>query len=235
MLRGQRVPCPETPQRADILKRAIAHHELLQSSDFGSAPIEAIHDRSYLDFLASGFQRWSSLSGASAEIVPNVHPNRNMSHRTRHVVAEAGYYQADTSCPISEGTNAAVLASAQCALSAAESVLELTQERVAYALCRPPGHHAYADMAGGFCFINNVAVAAQYCLDRGAARVAILDIDVHHGNGTQGIFYHRNDVLTVSLHGDPGQFYPWYACEPECTAATGHRRPRLYACTGTGT
>ncbi len=79
----------------------------------------------------------------------------------------------------------------------------------AYALCRPPGHHAYADMAGGFCFLNNTAIAAQDLVATGR-RVAILDVDVHHGNGTQGIFYRRADVLTVSLHADPLRFYPFF-------------------------
>jgi len=211
MLRGQRVPCPEIPQRAEILKKAVSRHELLKCSNHGSGAIEAVHDSNYLEFLHSGFDEWSALDGASPEIIPNVHPNRNMSHVPRHIVGRAGFYQSDTSCPIGAGTGAAAVASAQCALSAADTVLSSSEDRVAYALCRPPGHHAYADMAGGFCFINNVAAAAQACLNHGATRVAILDIDVHHGNGTQGIFYHRNDVLTLSLHGDPDYFYPFYA------------------------
>ncbi|MEO1065687.1 MAG: histone deacetylase family protein, partial [Actinomycetota bacterium] len=101
----------------------------------------------------------------------------------------------------------AAYASAQCAIAAADAVD--AGDAHAYALCRPPGHHAYPDQAGGFCFLNNSAIAAQRLLEQGH-RPAILDIDVHHGNGTQGIFYARGDVLTVSIHADPADFYPFF-------------------------
>ena len=114
---------------------------------------------------------------------------------------------ADTACPISAGTWNSALWSAWSAAGAAEAVMAGSPS--AYALCRPPGHHAFADLAGGFCFINNSAVAAQV-LRRSAAHVAILDVDLHHGNGTQGIFYARPDVLTISLHADPVRFYPFF-------------------------
>lgn len=221
MMRGQTVDCPEVPLRADIFMRALADHDLIECSDHGETPITAVHDRGYLDFLHNGYKAWAELGGSSPEIVPNIHPNRNMAHCPEHIVGQAGFYQADTSCPVGKGTAAAAVAAAQCALTAADHVLAANAERVAYALCRPPGHHAYADMAGGFCFINNVAVAAQHCLDNGASKVAILDVDVHHGNGTQGIFYHRSDVLTLSLHGDPNYFYPFYAGYPDETGVNG--------------
>ena len=114
---------------------------------------------------------------------------------------------ADTACPISAETWESACWSAFSAVEAAEAVM--SGEPAAYALCRPPGHHAFADVAGGFCFINNSAVAAQR-LRKSAARVAILDVDLHHGNGTQGIFYARPDVLTVSIHADPVRFYPFF-------------------------
>ncbi len=114
---------------------------------------------------------------------------------------------ADTACPISAGTWQAACASADSAAYAASLLLK--GEREVYALCRPPGHHAFADMAGGFCYLNNTAIAAQMLCDR-FGRVAVLDVDVHHGNGTQGIFYARSDVLTVSLHADPAVFYPFF-------------------------
>jgi acetoin utilization deacetylase AcuC-like enzyme len=114
---------------------------------------------------------------------------------------------ADTACPITADTWSATLASAWSAVEGAELVLSGT--RAAYALCRPPGHHAFTDRAGGFCYVNNCAVAATV-LRREAARVAILDVDLHHGNGTQGIFYRRDDVLTVSTHADPIRFYPFF-------------------------
>ncbi len=141
-------------------------------------------------------------------MIPNVHPNGRAGGYPASAVGQAGYHMADTACPIAEGTWEAALASAEIAVSAAELVQQ--GARGAYALCRPPGHHAFADMAGGFCFLNNSAIAAQWLRDQGQPRVAILDVDVHHGNGTQGIFYSRPDVLTVSLHADPMRFYPFF-------------------------
>lgn len=211
--RGQITDNPETPVRASTLLDAArkAGHETQQARSFGLEPVIAVHDSGYLDFLASAWREWCALPGHAPEVIPNVHPNRNMSARSKAIVARAGYYQADGACPIGPGTWQAVQASANCALSAAGEVMSASSIDYAYALCRPPGHHAYADMAGGFCFLNNTAIAAQYCRDQGAARVAIVDVDVHHGNGTQGIFYARGDVMTVSLHGDPSEFYPFFA------------------------
>jgi acetoin utilization deacetylase AcuC-like enzyme len=114
---------------------------------------------------------------------------------------------ADTACPLTAASWPAIQASANTAVHAAELVMR--GERAAYALCRPPGHHAYADMAGGFCYLNNTAIAAQH-LRRQAARVAVVDVDLHHGNGTQGIFYARADVLTVSVHAETTNFYPFF-------------------------
>jgi acetoin utilization deacetylase AcuC-like enzyme len=122
-------------------------------------------------------------------------------------VAELGHYTADTACPIGPGTFDAAMGAAACALAAAA---EAAAGRTAYALCRPPGHHAYASRAGGHCYLNNAAIAAEALRRAGAARVAVLDIDSHHGNGTQGIFWARGDVLTVSVHADPDRYYPWY-------------------------
>ena len=101
------------------------------------------------------------------------------------------------------------MSSAHAAVSAADLLLK--GEPAIYALCRPPGHHAHTDMAGGFCYLNNAAIAAQRLLDGGQTPVAIFDFDVHHGNGTQQIFYHRDDVFYVSVHGNPTQLYPYYA------------------------
>ena len=211
--RGQVTANPEMPARADALLGAArdAGHELADSQSFGLAPVRAVHDADYLDFLESAWREWCALPDHAAEVIPNVHPGRNMSGRPRAIVGRAGYYQADCACPIGPGTWEGIQASADCALSAASEVMGSGATDYAYALCRPPGHHAYADMAGGFCFLNNTAIAAQYCRDHGAARVAIVDVDVHHGNGTQGIFYKRRDVMTVSLHGDPAEFYPFFA------------------------
>jgi acetoin utilization deacetylase AcuC-like enzyme len=128
--------------------------------------------------------------------------------RPAGLVGLVGWHTADTACPIVAGTWEAACAAANSAAHAASLVLDGAP--AAYALCRPPGHHAYADMAGGFCYLNNTAIAAEALCAR-MGRVAIVDVDVHHGNGTQGIFWERADVLTVSIHADPAGFYPWYA------------------------
>jgi acetoin utilization deacetylase AcuC-like enzyme len=119
-----------------------------------------------------------------------------------------GWFGFDTSSPLSEGSWPAALASADIALSGADRVL--AGERVVYSLCRPPGHHAARSAFGGFCLLNNAAIAAQAMLDAGARRVTILDVDAHHGNGTQQIFYRRGDVQFVSIHMDPEWNYPWF-------------------------
>lgn len=211
--RGQVTASPEKPARAAALLDGArsAGHEPMTIQSFGLGPVRAVHDIDYLNFLEHAWQDWSALAEHAPEVIPNVHPGRNMSTRPRAIVGRAGYYQADCACPIGPGTWEGIQVSADCALSAAAEVMSASATAHAYALCRPPGHHAYADMAGGFCFLNNTAIAAQYCRDQGAERVAIIDVDVHHGNGTQGIFYQRGDVLTVSLHGDPADFYPFFA------------------------
>ncbi len=173
--------------------------------------IEAVHASAYLDFLRDAPAQWAALPAAGPELVPNIHPSPEMlangARCSPAVVNQLGWFTADTSCPISAATWPAALAAAAGAIAAAE---EAAAGRTAYALARPPGHHAYAQRAGGHCYLNNAAVAAQRLRDRGAARVAVLDIDSHHGNGTQGIFWDRDDVVFVSVHGDPAGYYPWY-------------------------
>jgi acetoin utilization deacetylase AcuC-like enzyme len=202
---------PEVPARADALLAAVeaGGHEVVAPAAHGPGPIAAVHTPEYLGFLSTIFDRWSALEGSGPEVVPNVHPGRHGldGGYPEAPAGQAGYHMADTACPISPGTWPAALAAADVAVHAAELVLG--GQPVAYALCRPPGHHAFADMAGGFCFLNNTAIAAQH-LRHAHERVAVLDVDVHHGNGTQGIFYGRADVLTVSLHADPAGFYPFF-------------------------
>jgi acetoin utilization deacetylase AcuC-like enzyme len=175
------------------------------------AAVEAVHDGAYLDFLRDAPAAWAALPDPGPEIVANVHPTPEMLMQGATVpeglVGRAGWYAADTACPIGPHTWAAAMGAAACALAAAG---EAAAGRTAYALCRPPGHHAYAQRAGGHCYINNAAIAAQALRDAGASRVAVLDVDSHHGNGTQGIFWARGDVLTVSVHGDPRDYYPWF-------------------------
>lgn len=211
---GRLAPSPECPERAHRLFNAVtaAGYEILPPQEHGLEAIAAIHPADYLDFLQNGLAEWQQLPHPGPAMMPNMHPGRHMLGRPSAIVGKAGYYMADTACPILPGTWGAALASAQVALTAADLVL--AGDDAAYALCRPPGHHAYGDQAGGFCFLNNVAIAAHYIRQNGmgsVGRVAILDVDVHHGNGTQGIFYDRGDVFFCSLHGDPSIFYPYYA------------------------
>ena len=216
--RGAVVANPEVPARAETLLASVrdAGHRIVAPDDFGAKPREAVHGKDYLDFLAGIHARWQTLAGAAEEVVPNIHPGRHMTRRPSGLAGLVGYHTADTACPIGAGTWEAAAASANVALHAASLVLD--GAHVAYGLCRPPGHHAYADQAGGFCYLNNVAIAAQHMRGR-LARVAILDVDVHHGNGTQGVFYERPDVLFVSLHADPSDYYPFYAGYAEETGA----------------
>ena len=209
MANGTLSPNPEQPRRIEVLSEAAkaAGCAFEAPTDHGLGPIAALHSPEYLVFLETIHTRWSRIEGASDEVIPNIHPDRRTASYPRSAVGQAGFHQADTSCPIAAGTWTSAYWSAQTALSAADAVL--AGERSVYALSRPPGHHAFADLAGGFCFLNNSGIAAQALLKAGL-RPAILDVDVHHGNGTQGIFYHRRDVLTVSIHADPARFYPFF-------------------------
>lgn len=202
-------PCPEKPSRTDALLAGVARlgGAVVSPPDQGLAPIAAVHPDRYLTFLQTIHGRWLRIEGASAEVIPNIHPATRSDGYPTSAVGQAGFHMTDTACPIGSQTWVSAYASAQTALHAADLVL--AGERAAYALCRPPGHHAFAELAGGFCYLNNSAIAAQRLTDAGR-RVAILDVDLHHGNGTQGIFYDRPDVLTVSLHAHPERFYPFF-------------------------
>ncbi|TIN73016.1 MAG: histone deacetylase family protein [Mesorhizobium sp.] len=206
---GAAQPNPEKPERVERLLAGAKYAgcTIERPRDHGLGPVAAVHTPEYLDFLEHIYTRWQRIEGASAEVIPNIHPIARNGSYPASAVGQAGYHMADTACPISGETWQSALWSAWSAVDAAEAVM--SGAPAAYALCRPPGHHAFADVAGGFCFINNSAVAAQV-LRKQAARVAILDVDLHHGNGTQGIFYARPDVLTVSLHADPVRFYPFF-------------------------
>ena len=209
LVAGALKPNPEVPRRAEVLLEAAvaAGHEARPAEPHERSYVARIHTPEYLRFLETVHWRWQEIPGASAEVIPNMHPRARDVGYPASVVGQAGYHLQDTACPIDAGTWAAALGAADCALTGAD--LLLRGEPIVYALCRPPGHHAYADQAGGFCYLNNAALAAQQ-LRTTAERVAILDVDVHHGNGTQGIFYARDDVLTVSLHSDPIAFYPFF-------------------------
>jgi acetoin utilization deacetylase AcuC-like enzyme len=206
---GAPKPNPEVPERVERLLAGTkaAGCSVERPKEFGLGPIAAIHTAEYIEFLKHIFERWRRIEGASTEVIPNIHPISRDGARPASAVGQAGYHMADTSCPISEHTFESACWSAWTAVASAEAVEAGGSS--AYALCRPPGHHAFADVAGGFCFFNNSAIAAQR-LRKTADRVAILDVDLHHGNGTQGVFYRRGDVLTVSIHADPERFYPFF-------------------------
>jgi acetoin utilization deacetylase AcuC-like enzyme len=206
---GSPRPNPERPERVERLLAGAreAGCQILRPENRGLAPLAAVHTPEYLEFLQSIHTRWRQIPGASEEVVPNIHPLRRDGVYPQSPVGQAGYHMADTACPISSETWDSVCWSAWSAVAAADAVA--AGQPSVYALCRPPGHHAFADIAGGVCFVNNTAVAAQR-LRQSAGRVAILDVDLHHGNGTQGIFYSRPDVLTVSVHADPIRFYPFF-------------------------
>ncbi|HVJ33903.1 MAG TPA: histone deacetylase family protein [Terriglobia bacterium] len=213
LVRGEWKPCPEKPERAALLLDGLRSldHAVVAPDWLGDAAVMdavgAVHDPRYLRFLKTAHERWQQLPGAADLVTPNMHPRSRADAYPASIVGQAGYHMADTACPIGGDTWGAVWASAATAVHAARLLLDGGD--AVYALCRPPGHHAYADMAGGFCYLNNSAIAAQYLRQR-ADRVAILDIDVHHGNGTQEIFYRRADVFTASIHADPTNYYPFF-------------------------
>ena len=206
---GATQPNPEVPQRAERLLEAALMCGLkhIEPPDYGLDPVAAIHTPEYLQFLQNIYRRWGYIEGASAEVIPNIHPDRRDGAYPASAVGQAGFHMADTSCPISAETWRSALASAHTAVHGAQLLLDGAS--ACYALARPPGHHAARDFAAGFCYLNNTAAAAQKLRTR-FDRVAILDIDAHHGNGTQDIFYQRPDVLTVSIHADPVRFYPFF-------------------------
>lgn len=208
LVRGVIKRTTEQPERADRLLRGLAkgRHTLVAPTAFGQGPRAQIHSPEYLDFLATAWEQWLALGDAGPEMIANIHPVRHAATYPSHIVGKLGWHTADTACPIGPGTWAGACAASDVAATAAQLVLD--GEDAIYALCRPPGHHAYRDMAGGFCFLNNSAIAAAH-LRQAHARVAVLDVDVHHGNGTQGIFYARPDIYTVSIHADPVAYYPF--------------------------
>ncbi|MDH2050503.1 histone deacetylase family protein [Achromobacter marplatensis] len=217
MFRGKLVPCHETPARLEYVLDALRQRgigDLLAPSTPDMDLIKRVHTPRYVDFLASAWRDWVALDPANADIdiLPSVWPVRGFRHdiEPTNFAARVGLFSFDSGCPLTAGTWEAATAGAACAIDAARAVTASGGPRAAMALTRPPGHHAGADFFGGYCFLNNAALAAQALRDAGAERVAILDVDYHHGNGTQSIFYERGDVLTVSVHGDPTTEYPFF-------------------------
>ena len=196
----------ETPARVDAMLKAVGPTET--PADRGEAPILAVHDAAYVGFLKEAPRLWQE-AGRPGDAIPYAFPIRGRRPlRLDRVDALLGAHAFDATTPITADTWRSAYASAQSALAATQAVLD--GERAAFALCRPPGHHAGADYCGGYCHLNVAAIAAQAARDAGVERVAILDIDYHHGNGTQDIFYARADVFYASVHADPKRDYPFY-------------------------
>ncbi len=181
--------------------------EVCAPKDWGMGPITAVHTPNMIQFLHTAFAQMQKEAPVSA-VIPNNFAVRHINdHLPRTIWGKLGYYCTDVTTPIMADTWLAAYWSAQVALSAANHVN--THGETAYALCRPPGHHAYADLYGGYCYLNNAAIAAHW-LTQQQQTVAIVDVDYHHGNGTQSIFYDRDDVLFCSIHADPNDEYPFY-------------------------
>jgi acetoin utilization deacetylase AcuC-like enzyme len=196
----------ETPARAETILRAIGGAETPE--DRGDAAIRAVHTDDYLDFLRNGPARWAA-AGRPGDAMGYVWPVvGRRSLKLNRIDGQIGRYSFDASTPLTAQSWESAHASAQSVLAATHAVLD--GERAAFALCRPPGHHAGADYYGGYCYLNTAAIAAQAARDAGRQRVAILDIDYHHGNGTQDIFWDRGDVFYASIHADPASDYPFY-------------------------
>jgi acetoin utilization deacetylase AcuC-like enzyme len=210
---GRLIDPPEIPERVDRILAALADAGLGRPETprpFGLAPVTRVHSPEYVQFLEHAHPRWRDATGLdeSSEAAAYARAIRDQPHvELEHVIAQLGWYSHDTD-PILAGTYAAAVGAVDLTLSAWEAVAD-GREHAAYALARPPGHHAAVDSFAGYCYLNNAAVAAQAWVDRGA-RVAIVDVDYHHGNGTQQIFYDRDDVLFVSLHADPAFEYPFF-------------------------
>jgi acetoin utilization deacetylase AcuC-like enzyme len=224
LIDGKLVKAFESKRRAEIVLARV--HErgigpVVVPTDHTLEPVARVHTRPFIEFLRTAWDEWVVRHG-EYDALPLVWPTRTMRHdRVPDTIdGKLSYFALDAGTPIMSGTWSAITAAADVALTGADLVL--AGEPHAFALCRPPGHHAASDVYGGYCFFNNAAVAAQYLRDRGAGTVAILDVDYHHGNGTQAIFYDRPDVVFASIHGHPSQEYPFFlGYDDERGAGTG--------------
>ena len=226
--RGRLGPSWERPERADLILEAIASARLgpiVPPAPLDRDLLARVHDAEYLTFLESAWDRWAAEYDAPAAM-GIAWPSRRLGRqRPEDLVGQLGYHSFAADCSIVSGTWMAATTSVAIAQTAAQIVAD--GDPVSFGLCRPPGHHAMSDQFGGYCYLNNAAVAAQLLVERGATRVGILDLDHHHGNGTQDIFFARPDVAFCSLHADPLQRFPWYlghADERGAGAGEGYSR-----------
>jgi acetoin utilization deacetylase AcuC-like enzyme len=226
---GVKTPVFECPERMDRVLAALRKTgwaEIAPPEEFGLEPIRAVHAGDYLQYLENAFANWKREGGQSGGpefdspvVLPATFPPRRWnSKRPASLAGRSGYYAIDLNAPIVADTYRAALMSANCALSGAKAIASNASnangEKVAFALCRPPGHHAGRDNCGGYCYLNNAAIAARWlaqtCGVLETPQVSILDVDYHGGNGTQDIFYDSAEVLTTSIHADPNWEYPYF-------------------------
>lgn len=214
----------EIPARAEQILAAIQSAKIgpiLPPIDYGIDPILEVHDAGFIQYLSTAYQEHQARFDTEEPVIPHTFAVSRRARKPNSFLGQRGFYSFGTGTPILAGTWEAAYWAAQTALTAAKTVLD--GENACYALCRPPGHHAAADLYDGSCFLNNAAIAANYLL-KSASQVAILDIDYHHGNGTQEIFYSNPNVLFCSLHGHPDEDYPYFWGMPDETgegAGTG--------------
>jgi len=209
---GHLQPAVEIPVRAERVRQEIGKRRIgpvVPPIAFDDAPILAVHDAGLVQFLGEAFDEWTKRYGnSSPAAIPSAWPAHGLRDgRKGDIEARLGSYAFSSDTPIMRGTWAAAREAVNVVLSAASAVHE--GDKAAFALTRPPGHHAAADVFGGFCYLNNIAIAAQWFADHGM-RPAVLDVDYHHGNGTQSIFYRRGDVFFCSIHADPSFAYPHF-------------------------
>jgi len=205
----------ENPLRAETVLaqvRAAGLGDVIAPRAFDRACYAGAHSARYVAFLAGAWDEWTA-TGRTCQALPLVWPVHAMPSSATlpdFIDGKLGFFAMDAGAPINAGTWDAVSASANSALTGAD-LLSNGGARAAFALCRPPGHHAGREYMGGYCYLNNAAIAAQHGIASGASRVAVLDVDFHHGNGTQDIFYDRADVLFASIHGEPPVSYPYFS------------------------
>lgn len=206
----------EHPGRAEIIRATLERDSsftFLPPEDHGIEPIAAVHDPGLIRFLQCGWEEYQAAYGPTHDVIPDVFVMAGLrdgmgpAKEPKEISIRMGYWCFETTTPLTQGTWDAARSSVDVALTAAD--LALGGETGAYGLCRPPGHHASRSLYGGYCFLNNAAITAEHIANRTGGKVTVLDVDYHHGNGTQQIFYDRPDIQVVSLHGDPERAYPY--------------------------
>ena len=213
--RGERVPCFETPKRAEIVHAELVArgHVIREPTEDSRLILPSVHSKDYLHFLETAWEQWVSMDPENATVqpFPAVWPVRTLRSDLEplNFTARLGLYSMDNETPLVAGTWEAAKGAADAVVSAV-AWLQKSGDHAVFCATRPPGHHAGPDFMGGYCFLNNAAIAVEELRARDYNHVAVLDVDYHHGNGTQAIFYHRSDVLTVSIHGDPMTEYPFF-------------------------